>query len=175
MKQELLAFDTAVAKQIGRLPKNMYLFFSVVGLIIRPALWITAAVVLAAMLYFGNEHRLAIICIISALFVPLSSVLKLLMRRSRPVTIYTKAMRIKSYSFPSSHSYSAALIATLLVFLATVKLTALAPLLFIILALIVLLVGVSRIFVGAHYPSDVLGGIILGIIIEVALIVSPHI
>ncbi|MBI2564675.1 phosphatase PAP2 family protein [Candidatus Woesearchaeota archaeon] len=61
-----------------------------------------------------------------------------------------------SSSFPSGHTLRAFALGTALFFYNKKQ--------GIIALLIALLVGISRIFAGVHYPSDALGGIIIGII-----------
>lgn len=86
---------------------------------------------------------------------------KALVRRPRPIFQVTQA-RIVGYqaigrSFPSGHTSQAFFMATLLAshFHASVWVVFL-------LYFIALLVGITRMYVGAHYPRDVLAGAILG-------------
>jgi membrane-associated phospholipid phosphatase len=86
---------------------------------------------------------------------------KALVRRSRPFMRVTQA-RIVGYraggrSFPSGHTSQAFFMATLIArhFHASVWAVFL-------LYAIALLVGITRMYVGAHYPRDVLAGAILG-------------
>ena len=86
---------------------------------------------------------------------------KALVRRSRPIIGVTQA-RIIGYraagrSFPSGHTSQAFFITTLLAphFHASIWMVFL-------LYAIALLVGITRMYVGAHYPRDVLAGAILG-------------
>ena len=65
-------------------------------------------------------------------------------------------------SFPSNHSANIVLIASLLAYIYNSK-----KKYFIILAI---LVGISRIYVGVHYPLDVIVGAILGITISYLMI-----
>jgi membrane-associated phospholipid phosphatase len=89
--------------------------------------------------------------------------LKALVRRSRPIFRVTQA-RIVGYraigrSFPSGHTSQAFFIVTLMApyFHASAWVV-------LILYTIALLVGITRMYVGAHYPRDVLAGAILGIV-----------
>jgi membrane-associated phospholipid phosphatase len=86
---------------------------------------------------------------------------KALVRRSRPFKRVTQA-RIVGYraagrSFPSGHTSQAFFMATLVV--SHFHINAWVALL---LYAIALLVGITRMYVGAHYPRDVLAGAILG-------------
>lgn len=88
----------------------------------------------------------------------LNRAVKLLIKRPRPsVNIL---MHYGSYSFPSGHSAASALIlgSLVLVVWQVVKRQWLRNTLTILLILLVLAIGFSRIYVGAHYPSDVLAG-----------------
>lgn len=87
--------------------------------------------------------------------------IKLLVRRSRP-HIRLLQTRIVGYqmrgrSFPSGHTSQSFFTATLIVQYFHPDMW-----LVIILNLIALLVGITRMYVGAHYPRDVLAGAILG-------------
>jgi len=86
---------------------------------------------------------------------------KALVRRSRPFIRVTQA-RIVGYraggrSFPSGHTSQAFFMATLM----APHFHASAWVVF-LLYVIALLVGITRMYVGAHYPRDVLAGVILG-------------
>jgi undecaprenyl-diphosphatase len=59
------------------------------------------------------------------------------------------------YSFPSGHTAAA----TVAAFLFSIALPVLTPLFF----LFAVLIGISRIYLGVHYPSDVLMGFTLGV------------
>ena len=86
---------------------------------------------------------------------------KALVRRSRPFARVTEA-RIVGYraggrSFPSGHTSQAFFMATLM----ASHFHASAWVVFLLYA-IALFVGITRMYVGAHYPRDVLAGAILG-------------
>lgn len=172
VEKAVTAFDIVTAKAIGRLPRQWYGFFSFVGFVVRPSLWIFIALVCAGVFVSRNLTTFALLSFVTALLVPVSTAIKLFFRRQRPVTIYTEAMKIKSYSFPSSHSYSAALVASLLCMCAVFFFVTWSGLIIAFLVFLVLTVAVSRVFVGAHYPSDVIGGVLLGILIQGVLLAA---
>jgi undecaprenyl-diphosphatase len=92
-------------------------------------------------------------------------VLKLSFLRSRPCAALEGVRLLmgctSSASFPSNHAINASVLATLVtLYIPRLSLPAMA---------LVLLVGYSRIYVGVHYPLDVLVGGGLGIIVALVL------
>lgn len=117
-----------------------------------------------ALLFWLVDHRLGKMFFLSALIafgieLPLYKIIKHVVRRSRPCDALCAIVpRIRArdrFSFPSGHTAGAFLMATV----AGAYFPVLAPLFFTWAAL----VGFSRIYVGVHYPTDVLAGVMVGI------------
>jgi len=120
------------------------------------------ALAIALVLFLAGNRLLGYELILGTLTLWLVvELVKALVRRSRPFIHLTQA-RIVGYraggrSFPSGHTSQAFFMATLMAqhFHASVGVV------FLLYAL-ALLVGITRMYVGAHYPRDVLAGAILG-------------
>lgn len=85
-------------------------------------------------------------------------ILKKSIRRIRPfnahLDIQNMVYPIDEFSFPSGHTSVAFLVATFVSYFT--------PFLAIPIFIFAFLVGISRIYLGVHYPSDILGGIFYG-------------
>jgi len=117
---------------------------------------------MAAFFYFIGMRRLAIELLLGILTLWLCvEMIKVLVERSRPflVLVGTRVIgwRERGKSFPSGHTSQAFFMATLLAqqFEAGALLSGM-------LYAVAIIVAVTRIYVGAHYPRDVIAGAVLG-------------
>jgi membrane-associated phospholipid phosphatase len=121
-----------------------------------------AAFIAAFLLYILNYRRLAIEIIFGTLTLwLLVEIIKALSDRDRPFLSLDKTRvigwREKGDSFPSGHTTQIFFLTTLFIHhfqLGVVETAALYA--------VAALVGFTRIYVGAHYPRDVIAGIVLG-------------
>lgn len=140
---DLLAVLTAPGLSVFR----FVVFLPVLVLLVRRRAWWTAAWVLTAIALIG----------------PLDTVLKHLFGRVRP-DFAEGGARLESLSYPSGHSSGIATLVTVALVLAWPLMTARARHWTLAAgAALVLLVGLTRLWLGVHFLSDVVGGWALGV------------
>jgi len=138
----------------------------------REVVWIG---VTALLFVFGRKdgRKVAVLLTITFLIlIPLGTVLKSEIDRQRPVPVSSENLLVPSDtdpSFPSGHATIVAGGAAILLLRFNRGKQIIAS---IILAIEATLVAYSRIYVGVHYPLDVVGGIILGTGVAFAVIAS---
>ena len=93
----------------------------------------------------------------------ISKTMKAFFGRDRP-SIVEKLVFVQGHSYPSGHSLASAAVYLTLALLSyeLLQKTAHKGLVFLVAAFIVVLIGLSRIYLGVHYPTDVAGGILVG-------------
>ncbi len=99
--------------------------------------------------------------------------LKYFFRRARPDTEYAAALR--TTSFPSGHAADAMACYGLLGYTASHYAGLIGIWIAALCGVWVVAIGVSRVYLGAHYPSDVVAGWVLGGIGLIILVQSLHI
>lgn len=157
MEAETLGFDTAVLTMIHKIanPTLNGLFLGVTNL--AGAVFIgIITIALAVGFYMRHEiyNSLYILLTLGGTLV-LNTTLKIFFKRTRP-DLWSLLVVEKSYSFPSGHAMiSMALALTLIVLTYYSR----ARWFSIILgAFYVVLIGFSRLYLGVHFPTDILGG-----------------
>lgn len=161
----LITFDDTITAFVRKLYPAMNTYFLWVTKFANP---ITIALLFLAVLFImwrGKSYAEALwlSCGVIGISGILNPLLKLIFTRNRPTLEHMVTEH--SYSFPSGHSNaSMVLYGTLLLVV---------PLFLhkkigqkaiqLLLAVLILSIGISRIYLGVHFPSDVLGGYCVGL------------
>lgn len=159
MRTLLHRFDRGIIRKIQKLPswiRIIMVFASNAG---HPYATIAIGVILVGLQVNDSVTGAGILVLLAIL---LSSLLKIVLRRARPVTYKTRSL-IVTFSFPSGHTVGATVAYGTFALLAF---SAYDGLLSVVMGssmvLLIVLVGLSRVYLGAHYPSDVVAGWLLG-------------
>ncbi len=120
------------------------------------------ALVLSALVYAGGYHLIAVEIVLGMISLWLVvEFIKMLIERERPYLTLMETRVVGrqplGLSFPSGHTSQTFFLMTLLV-----QTFRLGPFNAFFLYILAFLVGITRMYVGAHYPRDVIGGAMLG-------------
>jgi undecaprenyl-diphosphatase len=162
MKPAIRRFDHAVDSLVKRLPAWIKPFMELMTLIGQPPVTVGFA---AAVIGYGvalEKPHFVVSGFIAIITLALASLLKIFLHRARPVNEYVKSMLFQTFSFPSGHAAGAIVSSGLGAVLVAEKWPEFAVAAWIIALLISFWIGISRIYLGAHYASDVVGGWIFG-------------
>lgn len=165
---QLIKFDKVISRFIynfrGDALTDIIVFITDLGdfkayAIIMPAI--------AVLLYYRGHHRWrlslqAMIVLASAFLINVG--IKHLISRPRPIE-ELRLVIAHSYSFPSGHSMSAIAFYGFIIYLTYkyVPNVFLKGFIILIQVLLILAIGLSRVYLGVHYPTDVLAGYIAGL------------
>ena len=120
------------------------------------------------LLFFTGLRREAVISSLStAAAVLTGSLIKILVDRPRPTANMIRiSVWLSDKSFPSDHvlAFTVFFGFLLYVVIKKTKLSFLNIFLTLVFSLLIATIGISRVYLGAHWPSDVLGGYLLGIV-----------
>jgi undecaprenyl-diphosphatase len=119
----------------------------------------------------------AVFVLVTASSVGLNSVLKVLIGRPRPPAFFQNPadffLSVDQYSFPSGHVFFYVVFFGFVAFLAWSFLNGRARwLVVVICASLIVLIGPSRVYLGAHWTSDVIGGYVIGALWLYAIILG---
>ena len=172
IKDIIVKFDTALTGFIISWPGWLHAPMLAVTTLGQPAVMCVAAG--AVMLYAWQNAKPNITygLGVGVLAMLANSLLKHFIHRTRPDTLYVSEMYFKTSSFPSGHAFGSTVICGLLIYLSLKYLPE--PWSVVAawgLGVFIFLVGISRIYLGAHYPTDVIAGWILGSIVAALIVV----
>lgn len=172
MHQLLRNFDETIATWVKHIPASLLPFMTAMSFLGHPVVVISLAVISAIGAWVKGYSHVAYAMLATIVALGGNTILKYIFHRTRPETIYVENMKIQSYSFPSGHAFGATVFYGLLAYLAYVHLPSpwniIVPS---VLVVLIFLVGISRVYLGAHFPSDVVMAWILGVI-SLAIIIK---
>jgi undecaprenyl-diphosphatase len=131
----------------------------------RPGSLIGLAGVVVAGLFLVRRRRECIAAAGALVMLILTPILQMLVNRSRPpADLLGIGDPFTGFSFPSGHTFQTFVLFGFLIYLATVLISRmwLRRSIQVFLAFLILAMGISRVYLGAHWPSDVLGSYLLG-------------
>lgn len=170
MTNEVLIFDTVIREFIYSFQSDKLTFL------------------LTYITYIGNWQTISILCLMFLLYkltrisfgIPLtisaiiSTILQKTLKgffvRQRP-DLYLHLIQQGGYSFPSGHALTSLVFYGMIIFLCqqNVKNKTITNTVTVLLSFLIFLIGFSRIYLGVHYPTDVLGGWTIGICLLIIL------
>lgn len=142
--------------------------FKAISFICSPKFMIILNVLLFIFIIVKKKYKLFIIVLSSISSVIINNLVKIIVRRERPD--YLRMVMEKSYSFPSGHAMISVLFFGSIIYLVNKYNLKYKKLITFSLSTFVLLVGISRIYLGVHYLTDVVGGYLLGFIVLLLII-----
>jgi len=171
-------FDLRVSREIQETSGAPWDQIMIFGTFIGSSPVVAGVVVLlGALLWARNLKRIACFVLLTLISLPIDFALKQLWDRARPNSAAVHILLpAPGSSFPSGHALCATTVYGFLAFLAWVHLpdhkgrmlfTAL-------IAALVPYVAISRVYVGAHWLSDVLGAFTIGLLLMLALATFYH-
>lgn len=164
--ESITQFDNWIAEPIlssrNTIATGLYVFFTDFG----GELYLSLILFICSILFAWKESSYfpAIWLIVQSLLgaVLLNQVLKSVFRRSRPLV--ETLVEQGGFSFPSGHSMGSLICygGILFLILRNIRRPSIRNGLIALVAILVLFIGISRIYVGVHYPTDIIGGFSVG-------------
>ena len=172
MKTLAYGFDEAVTKKIQSWPAGVWPVMHLVTIVGRPMFTVPIGLAVLGYGWLVGEAVLydsgGIILVTQAV----GLALKYILRRPRPATEYVARMRFQTFSLPSGHAVGSVVSYGTLALLLAVHVGGLIGITVSLLAIpFLLLIGVSRVYLGAHFPSDVIAGWSIGALGLAAIII----
>ena len=135
------------------------------------------AIIVFVLLYFVFEyrHQAFLLVVVIGGTVIFNHLLKMYFKRERPVI--HRILDAKGYSFPSGHTMMAFSLYVIIAYIAWRNVeTRFGKILLILFStFMTIMIGTSRIYLGVHFPSDIVGGLMAsGFLVTIAVTVYSH-
>ena len=162
--EQLVGFDSPIQTWLrGDLPAALTTFFKLVTSFIDPLgiiIWVSALV----LFFIYKKWKLEAALLVGNLVLHgiLIKLIKFVYQRSRPSILHL--VEEGGYSFPSGHAMATAIVVGTLIIIVQQRMQnqQIKRLVQGLLLLFILTIMASRVYLGVHYPTDVIGGALLG-------------
>ena len=162
---EVTEIDRAILLVIGRLRSDrlnqMFVDLTALG---SPTIVALFTVIALLILVVNQETRAAFYVLVNSVGAMLLTILvKLTVGRQRPEVI-PHLVEVAGQSYPSGHTLAATSLYLALTLVACLHFRSwrIRAILLVVAGGLILLIGFSRLYLGVHYPSDVVSGVFLG-------------
>jgi len=175
MKSSLHVFDNRLGKLIGALPQWMHGPMLLMTFLGQPIITGGLGALIIGLGIGSGSQTLKMAGLVAVGTIIVGSLLKLILRRDRPITEYVEHMYLDTFSFPSGHAAGTVPVYGLIAYLAVIAHQPWSIPIASFIGIVTFLIGISRVYLGAHYASDVIGGWIVGLsgLAVIIFIVQP--
>lgn len=163
LEQEAFAFDKTILLWIHSFanPTGDRIMHLITSLNNPDFVSVVAAVALIVLLWKRCFAEAKIFIIDCAGGVILSYGLKSVFGKTRP-DLWQSAIKEVSYSYPSGHALGSTVLYGFLAYLFATRFPQLSWLIYLLAAVLIGAVGLSRLYLGVHWPTDIIGGYGIG-------------
>lgn len=142
--------------------------FKFISFICSPKFMILVNVCLFIFVILKKKCKLFLINVASIASVVVNNIIKIIIKRERPNFLVLS--NETSYSFPSGHSMISILFFGSIIYLVNKYNIKYKKTITILLSIFIILVGLSRLYLGVHFLTDVIGGYLCGFIALIIII-----
>lgn len=154
-------FDNAIYKFIISFKSDILTdIFKYISFFSSTKVIIIFNIVIVCIVLLSKKTNLLLITISSISSSVINNLVKYIIKRDRPFGI--ALVNETFYSFPSGHSMISILFYGMIIIMLNKKNIKYKKIIIPLIGIYILLVGISRIYLGVHYASDVFGGYLLG-------------
>lgn len=142
--------------------------FKFISFICSPKFMILINLCLFIFIILKKKYKLFLINIASIASVVINNIIKIIIKRERPNFLVLASET--SYSFPSGHSMISILFFGSIIYLVNKYNIKYKKTITILLSIFIILVGSSRLYLGVHFLTDVIGGYLCGFVTLIIVI-----
>jgi len=165
-----LAFDNTIYNYISSIRCDFLdMFFKIITKSANVITVICLLIILLLVIKDNNRYILGITAIIT---IVVNNLIKVIIMRPRPS--HEALINQGGYSYPSGHTMISVAIYGFLIYYTFKKINdkKIKTIIISLLTILIILIGISRIYLGVHYPSDVIGGYLLSLTILIGVIIA---
>jgi len=161
--ERTFAIDPAILNAVSQLhtpqTERVMLFFTWLG---NPQWTVPLAIVVFVSLWLGKHQKQATIFMLNCFGgAVLSTCLKIFFGKVRPA-LWESPIVETTFSYPSGHALGSVVLYGFLAYLLAIRLPGHRGVIYVGAIALCLAIGFSRLYLGVHWPTDLIGGYIIG-------------